>query len=187
MSTKMVPLPNEPESKIDVNLLPSYEESTKYPPVHEGSKPVNNKDAFEARCNKLKCFQIGLGFLAVLLVQRRPPGEAGIEFAFLFLTFHSSVLTLIILLDGINIGALRKVLQLDQCWNRVELYYTGVVGLLMYSVSFWILATCLGYSSYPSSVNILAGAVGIANCLVYGFHWCLLFQQRMQLLEQGEI
>ncbi|XP_065077546.1 uncharacterized protein LOC135700816 [Ochlerotatus camptorhynchus] len=164
MTLKAVPVPVQTPAVVNLN----------WNPVDQSAN-----DAFLAQCKRLKLIELSLGFLAQFLIHRRPPHEAGVEYTFLFVTFNASLLTLANLLDGCINGEFRKLLQLDDCWDEVELYYSGIVALIFYSGSFWMVATFIGYLDLSGLANTLSGLVGMVACLVYGYQWWLLYRRRM--------
>ncbi|XP_055523449.1 uncharacterized protein LOC129717513 [Wyeomyia smithii] len=130
----------------------------------------NNLSEYTRRdCGKLKAAQIILGFTSLVLIRPRFR-DANVEYWFMFLSLNSILLTA--LTSGVQ---LRKLLLLHRAWTaRFELYYNGILAVLFYAASFWMLANFIGY--YHPRTNILAGIFGLLTSIVYGCNWWLLYK-----------
>ncbi|XP_055585681.1 CKLF-like MARVEL transmembrane domain-containing protein 4 [Uranotaenia lowii] len=139
------------------------------------------------RIGRLKVAQIVLSIFAMVLIRPRYQ-DACVEYLFLFVTFNAPIVTGVLLWDEITNGENIKKFLTTAGYNfdRLMLFYCSGMALLYYSLSFGMLASFVGF--YNPKTNILAGVIGMIVAGAYGYHWWLLFRERVfrqQIVEKA--
>lgn len=159
----------------------STEGAAKKPPWLVLKKYVNAKNVRRL----LKVGQVLIGLLILALI--RPKNRCGFlynhqglpEYVLILLTYLATVVTLVLLVDSFVKGQpIRRVFTLE-LWSRLELWFTGLVALVLHVVSYFVLALNLN-CTYPSSMNITGISFGLIVSGLYLADWWRIFSDRKQ-------
>ncbi|XP_058444131.1 uncharacterized protein LOC131425891 [Malaya genurostris] len=123
----------------------------------------------------LKVTQVVLGIIIIGLEHPRPLSNyTDTDYVLFFVAIYATLATLVILIDALQKSHYAEKSFGSKFWFRIELRYTGIVGIVFQILACWVLINALHFWQVPV-LNVVGSGFAFLVSIVYLVDWWRLF------------